>query len=156
MLVLIPALGMGRLPDRCPRPTLELWQGFYGWGHLEIITIAAAALVIVNNVFGFTGITGFARYVVTPVLLVWCTYLVAKFLITDHDHVQPVGSHSHLPLCVAVAAVIGFAMWGNEPDIWRYGQLRFWWPLSTCLCAAVFFVMFSAGGWMMANLAGAA
>jgi hypothetical protein len=64
----------------------------------------------------------FARYIVTPVLLVWCTFLVGKFLLTDRDHLQLSGANSHLPYWVAVAAVIGFAMWGNEPDVWRYGQ----------------------------------
>jgi hypothetical protein len=37
-----------------------------------------AAMMIFNNLFGFTGISVFARYLVTPVLVIWCGYLVVK------------------------------------------------------------------------------
>jgi purine-cytosine permease-like protein len=150
ILVLIPALGWVGFQAGV---LAQLWHGFYGWDHVQLITIAAAAIMIVNNLLGFTGITMFARYIVTPVLLIWCTFLVGKFLLTDRDHLQLSGANSHLPYWVAVAAVIGFAMWGNEPDVWRYGQPRPWWPLPTYLSAGAFFVMFSVAGWMMANLA---
>ena len=45
-------------------------------------------------------------------------------------------------------------MWGNEPDFWRYGRPRFMWPLPTYIFAAVWFVLFTMAGWMMAALAG--
>src|SRR5205814_2199519 len=63
---------------------------------------------------------------------------------------SPQGS---LPYWVAVAAVIGFAMWGNEPDFWRYGRPQFMWPLPTYGMELVFFLMFTVAGWMMAKLA---
>jgi purine-cytosine permease-like protein len=50
--------------------------------------------------------------------------------------------------------VIGFSMWGNEPDFWRYGRPRFTWPLPTYAIALVFFLLFTMAGWMMAKLAG--
>src|SRR6266571_7117962 len=83
----------------------QLWHGFYGWGHVEAITIVLAVLMICNNVFGFTGISVFARYLVTPILIIWCIYMVAKGLISDsgHLHGSPQGS---LPYWIAVAAVI--------------------------------------------------
>src|ERR687886_2237092 len=56
----------------------QLWHGFYGWGHVELLTILLAALMITNNLLGFTGISVFARYLVTPILILWCIYLVAK------------------------------------------------------------------------------
>src|SRR3954454_19882041 len=40
----------------------NLWHGFYGWGHVEAIAIILAAVMICNNLFGFTGISVFARY----------------------------------------------------------------------------------------------
>jgi purine-cytosine permease-like protein len=61
---------------------------------------------------------------------------------------------SGLPFWVAVVAVIGFSMWGNEPDFWRFGRPRFSWPLPTYLFAGVFFTLFTMAGWMMAQLAG--
>jgi purine-cytosine permease-like protein len=59
-----------------------------------------------------------------------------------------------MPFWVAVVAVIGFAMWGNEPDFWRYGKPRFVWPLPTYFFALVWFLLFTMAGWMMAKLAG--
>ena len=131
----------------------QLWHGFYGWGHVETITIVLAAVMILNNLFGFTGISVFARYLVAPILIVWCLYLVLKGFISDsgHLHGSPTGS---MPYWVAVAAVIGFSMWGNEPDFWRSGRPRFTWPLPTYAFALVFFLLFTMGGWMMARLAG--
>src|ERR671933_2458328 len=108
----------------------QLWHGFYGWGHVELLTIVLAAVMIFNNLFGFTGISVFARYLVTPILIVWCVYLVLKGFITDSGHLggSPSGS---MPFWVAVGAAIGFSMWGNEPDFWRYGRPRFTWPIPT-------------------------
>jgi purine-cytosine permease-like protein len=129
----------------------QLWHGFYGWGHVEAVTIIVAAVMIFNNLFGFTGISVFARYLVTPILIVWCIYLVLKGFISDGGNLggTPGGS---LPFWVAVAAVIGFSMWGNEPDFWRYGRPRFSWPLPTYGFAALWFLLFTMGGWMMAHL----
>jgi purine-cytosine permease-like protein len=131
----------------------QLWHGFYGWGHVEAITIILAAVMIFNNLFGFTGISVFARYLVTPILIVWCIYMVAKGFIADGGNLggSPTGS---MPFWVAVVAVIGFAMWGNEPDFWRYGKPRFLWPLPTYVFALVWFLLFTMAGWMMAKLAG--
>jgi cytosine permease len=131
----------------------QLWNDFYGWGHLELLTIVLAVLMIFNNLFGFTGISVFARYLVTPILIVWCLYLVLKGFITDSGNLggTPDGN---MPFWVAVGAAIGFSMWGNEPDFWRYGKPRFTWPIPTYLFAAVWFVLFTMGGWMMLQLAG--
>jgi hypothetical protein len=52
-----------------------------------------------------------------------------------------------------VTAVIGFAMWGNEPDFWRFGKPRFMWPLPTYLFAGGWFILFVMAGWMMEELA---
>jgi purine-cytosine permease-like protein len=135
----------------------QLWHGFYPHSgflsHVEAITIVLAVVMIFNNLFGFTGISVFARYLVTPILIVWAIYMVAKGLIADGGNLggSPQGS---LPYWVAVAAVIGFAMWGNEPDFWRYGKPQFTWPLPTYAFALVWFLLFVMAGWMMARLAG--
>jgi purine-cytosine permease-like protein len=133
----------------------QLWHGFYGWGHVEALTIILAAVMIANNLLGFTGISVFARYLVTPILILWCLYLVLKGLIADGGSLggSPSGS---LPFWVAIGAVIGFSMWGNEPDFWRYGRPRFAWPLPTYAFALLWFLLFTMGGWMMAQLAGKA
>src|SRR5579871_432881 len=64
----------------------QIWQGFYSWGGVETITIVLAVVMICNNVFGFTGISVFARYLVTPILIAWCLYMVIKGFISDGGH----------------------------------------------------------------------
>jgi purine-cytosine permease-like protein len=132
----------------------QIWNGLYGWGHLELLAILFAGLMVFNNLFGFTGITVFARYLVTPLIVLWVLYLVIKVLTTDSgilNH-QPKGGGG-LSFLAGLAVVIGFAMWGNEPDIFRYGKPRFWWPLPAYAFALIFgFLLFSVGGWMMAAL----
>jgi hypothetical protein len=78
---------------------------------------------------------------------------VLKGFITDSGHLggTPGGN---MPFWVAIGAAIGFSMWGNEPDFWRYGKPRFTWPLPTYIFAAVWFVLFTVAGWMMVTLAG--
>jgi purine-cytosine permease-like protein len=130
-----------------------LWDGFYSWGHIFTLTLLVAGVMIFNNLLGFTGISVFARYLVTPILILWAIYMVAKGFIDDGGHLSGAPSGGGLPGWVAVTAVIGFAMWGNEPDVWRYGKPRFVWPLSTYLFAGVWFLLFTMAGWMMAKLA---
>jgi purine-cytosine permease-like protein len=131
-----------------------LWDGFYGWGAIFTLSLLLAGLMIFNNLLGFTGISVFARYLVTPILIVWCIYMVLRAVIF---HSSKLGGTPHasfaFPFWVAVVAVIGFSMWGNEPDFWRYGRPRFTWPLPTYLFAAFFFTLFVVAGWMMEALA---
>jgi len=96
----------------------------------------------------------FARYLVTPLLILWALYMVIKGFIVDGGSFGGTPSGSGLPLWVAVTAVIGFSMWGNEQDFWRYGRPKFWWPIWTYLFAALWFTLFTMAGWMMAQLAG--
>ena len=45
-------------------------------------------------------------------------------------------------------------MWGNEPDMYRYGQPRFTWPIPAFgFALAGGFMLFTVGGWMMAEFA---
>ncbi|HWE83144.1 MAG TPA: cytosine permease [Gaiellaceae bacterium] len=129
----------------------SIWDGFYDWNHLKLFTIVLAAAMIFNNLFGFTGISVFARYLVTPVLIAWALYMVIKGFASDGGHLggSPQGS---LPYWVAVGAVIGFSMWGNEPDFWRYGKPSFTWALPTYLFSLVWFLLFVMAGWMMSQL----
>jgi purine-cytosine permease-like protein len=131
----------------------QLWDGFYSWGHLFTLTLLLGGVMIFNNLFGFTGISVFARYLVTPILILWAVYMVIKAAVSDHAKLGGAVHGGGLPFWVAVVAVIGFSMWGNEPDFWRYGKPRAFWPLPTYIFAAVWFLLFTLGGWMMAQLA---
>jgi len=132
---------------------VQIWGGLYGWKHLFALTLAFGGIMITNNLFGFTGISAFARYVVAPLIILWIAYLVIKGVVTDASALAGTPPGSGLPFWVAVTSVIGFSMWGNEPDAWRYGKPRFWWPLPSFLFAGFWFVLFVVGGWMMAQLA---
>lgn len=132
---------------------VTLWDGFYGWGHLFTLTLVVAGVMILNNLLGFTGISVFARYLVTPILIVWALYMVIKGFAADGGSFGGTPKGSGLPIWVAVGAVIGFSMWGNEPDFWRYGKPRFAWPLPTYAFSAIWFTLFTMAGWMMAQLA---
>ncbi|MGN6176239.1 MAG: hypothetical protein ACTHPS_25315, partial [Streptosporangiaceae bacterium] len=75
LLVMIPALGWVGFQAGV---LVRLWHGFYGWPQLAAITVVLAAVMIFNDLFGFAGISLFARGLVTPVPVVWCVYLVAR------------------------------------------------------------------------------
>jgi len=92
---------------------VTLWDGFYGWGHIFTLTLIVAGVMILNNLLGFTGISVFARYLVTPLLILWALYMVIKGFASDSSSFSGTPKGSGLPLWVAVGAVIGFSMWGN-------------------------------------------
>lgn len=132
-----------------------LYDGLFSWGHIVAISVVLAVVGITNNLFGFTGIAAFARYLVAPLMIVWVLYLVVKGFAQIPGHTlsaSPRGS-SALPFLAGVNVAIGSVMWGNEPDTWRYGKPRFFWPVIPYVVAlAVGLVLFVAGGWMMAGL----
>lgn len=147
LLVMVPALGGVGFQAGV---LVQLWHGFYGWPQLAGITITLAAVMIFNNLFGFPGISLFARYLVTPILVTWCAYLVARgFAAGAASRPAVTGPHAgRLGYWVAVAAVIGFAMWGNEADVWRYDRPRILWPLPAYLFSCLWFVLSpSRAGW---------
>jgi purine-cytosine permease-like protein len=132
----------------------QIWNGFYGWSPVETISIVLGCVMIMNNLLGFSGISVFARYLVTPLLILWCGYMVLKGIIVSHASLGGIPAGGGLPFWVAIAAVIGFAMWGNEADVWRYGKPRAAWPIPTYLFCNLWFTLFVAAGWMMEQLAG--
>jgi purine-cytosine permease-like protein len=134
---------------------VQIWNGLYGWSGVEALTIVFAAVMVFNNLFGFTGISVFARYVVTPLVILWVAYMVIKGL-SSGSHL---GAHPKNVLALnfwqITGVIVGSAMWGNEPDIWRYGKPKFWWPAPAyafALCGSM--LLFAVGGWMMAEFAG--
>ncbi len=134
----------------------QIFDGLYGWGHVLLIGIILAAAMIFNNLFGFTGITVFARYIVTPLMVLWILYLLIKGLTTESSSF--LGAHpknaNGITLWFAIGAVLGFLTWGDEPDFWRYGRPKFWWPAPGYLFGLIFGqLLFTLGGWIMAQLA---
>ena len=136
--------------------TAQIWDGLYGWGHVELLGIILAVVMVFNNILGFTGISVFARYIATPILLIWVSYLVIKGLVSDYSSLTgtPKATAGGLSLWPAVGVVMGYLAYGNEPDIWRYGKPRFWWPTFALVFAFIAgLLLCTVGGWMMAALA---
>lgn len=135
-----------------------MYDGLYGWGNLVLISVLFAIFGVANTLLGFTGISAFARFIVAPLMILWVVYLIAKGLtdVAGGDLSAAGATTTTLPFLSGVAAAIGVVMWGNEPDTWRYGQPRLWWPLPPyALALAVGLVLFVSGGWLMAELSGA-
>jgi purine-cytosine permease-like protein len=137
-----------------------MYDGFFSWGHIALIGVLLAIVGIFNNLFGFTGITAFARYLVAPVMILWVLYLVIKGLTDLPGEVlsaaPPVGELGALSFLSGISLAIGSVMWGNEPDTWRWGRPRFFWPaLPYVVALAIGLVLFVVGGWMMAQISGA-
>jgi purine-cytosine permease-like protein len=131
-----------------------MYDGLFGWGHVVLISVLLAVVGITNNLFGFTGIAAFARYLVAPLMILWVLYLVIKGLVQIPAHeLSGTAGQTTLPFLAGIGTAIGSVMWGNEPDTWRYGKPRFFWPAAPMVAAfAVGLVLFVAGGWMMAQL----
>src|SRR5207244_12311984 len=53
---------------------IDLWDGFYSWDHVFTLTLLLAGVMIFNNLFGFTGISVFCRYGLTPILILVLLY----------------------------------------------------------------------------------
>lgn len=130
-----------------------LYDGLFGWGHVVLISVLLAVVGITNNVFGFTGIAAFARYLVAPLMILWVLYLVIKGLV-QVPHGELAGTATQTtPFLAGIGLAIGSVMWGNEPDTWRYGKPKFFWPAWPMIVAfAVGLVLFVAGGWLMGQL----
>jgi purine-cytosine permease-like protein len=132
-----------------------IFDGLFSWGNVIPISVLLAVLGIANNLFGFTGIAAFARYVVAPVMIVWVLYLVVKGLVDIPSNVlnTPTADPATASLLGGISTAIGSVMWGNEPDTWRYGKPKLSWPIPPLVVAvAIGLVLFVAGGWMMAAL----
>lgn len=87
--------------------------------------------------------------------MLWIYYLLVKGIVTDSGKFGGTPHGSGLGFFPSVGIVIGFCMWGNEPDVWRYGKPTFAWPLPSYVFSLVFGLGACAvGGWFMAQLAG--
>jgi purine-cytosine permease-like protein len=131
----------------------QIWNGLYGW-NVMYVGIALAAVMIVNNLFGFTGISAVARYAITPLMFVWISYLVIKGFTNGSDFLSATPKATDpLSFWPAVGAILGFAIWGNEPDLFRYGKPKFWWPVPAYVFGFTFgLILFCVGGWMVAQI----
>ena len=115
---------------------VQIWDGLYGWGHIFTLTLAFGGIMILNNLLGFTGISVFARYLVTPLIILWVIYMVIKAVTTDS------GKLGGTPR--TWSAVLGGCRGrdrlrdvGERAASLRYGKPSFWWPLPSYIFAGL-------------------
>jgi purine-cytosine permease-like protein len=101
-----------------------LFNGLFGLTHLEIFCALFALVMVANNLLGFRSVSAYARYVAAPVLLAWGSYAIIKaFTSASGPHLFDVPHVAATQgIFFTVELLIGVAMFGNEPDIFRYAR----------------------------------
>lgn len=138
-----------------------LAEGLNGIYHTPIPTMLLAAilavLMCINNVFGFSGVVNFARFLVAPVMIIWVGLTAAKAIaispgtVWSHESTQ---TFSHA-MTMITSYILGLGLWGNEPDFWRFAK-----PKASSIAAslavafAVGLFLFPITGWLLASVSG--
>jgi purine-cytosine permease-like protein len=120
----------------------------------------AAGLAIImsfNNFFGFKGIANFARYVAAPLLIFWVFYSFFKTVSIFPIHLinEPSKQPLNLALTTISSYLIGYSVWGNEKDYWRFSIPKPFYaviPLTVSLIIGA--ILFPITGWMIAKITG--
>lgn len=136
----------------------QLFSGMFGLSHLQLFCAILALLMITNNMLGFRSLSGYARLIAAPVLLVWGTYAIVKGIAStagshlfDVPHVKPTQG-----ILLTVELLVGVAMFGNEPDIFRYARNdRGRNAVSLTFGYGLGLLVFPVAGYLMAELSNA-
>lgn len=115
----------------------------------------AALLMALNNVFGFKGVANFARYLAAPLLILWVLAIFGKSAtaLSFAQAMAPAHTGFLESLSGISAFILGYAIWGNEADIWRYGKPRLVSTAVPLIVSVILGEMISpVAGWMVAHL----
>lgn len=101
-----------------------LFNGLFGLTHLQLFCAIFAIVMIANNLLGFRSVSAYARIVAAPILLAWGTYAIIRALTSASGPGLFAVPHVHgtQGILLTVELLIGVAMFGNEPDIFRYAK----------------------------------
>lgn len=124
---------------------------------LPVMASIFALLMALNNFFGFKGVANFARFFAAPVLVAWVFYTFAKAIASTPAAVLSEPAHTSFAAAFTAISsfVIGFALWGNEADYWRYSKPRLSFTVPPLVVALLIGeLIFPATGWMIAHLTG--
>jgi purine-cytosine permease-like protein len=136
----------------------QLFQGLFGLTHLQLFCAVFAILMITNNLLGFRSVSGYARFVAAPILLVWGSYAIIKaFSSTAGPHLFAAPHVTATQgLFYTVELLVGVAMFGNEPDIFRYARRRDGFnALPLGVGYGLGLLVFPVAGYLMAELSNA-
>lgn len=119
--------------------------------NIALISLFAGIIMMTNNLFGFTSVSVWARYVTAPILVIWIVITFVKVFSTESSAKLFAAPHiaSSIPFGLAAGTFIGAIIWGAEPDFWRWSKPSFKAPIIPCIVAILL-------GNVMFPLAGAA
>lgn len=131
-------------------------NGLYaGAGSVQFLAFVAAILMAANNLFGFAGVANFAKFVAAPVLICWIFSLFFKTsaMAPASLWTEPASASFLHSLSVISSFVIGYSVWGNEPDFWRYAKPR-WGTTAPPLIVSILIgqIIFPVSGFMLSHL----
>src|SRR5580704_11176998 len=132
-----------------------LFNGLFGLTHLEIFCALFALVMVANNLLGFRSVSAYARYVAAPVLLAWGGYAIIKaFTSAAGPHLFAVPHIAQTQgILFTVELLVGVAMFGNEPDIFRYARHDKDRNLISLSCGyGLGILIFPVAGYLMAEL----
>ncbi len=133
-------------------------EGLFHWkAPLMILSVGFAFLMAMNNFFGFKGVANFARFVAAPVLIIWVAYTFLKTVPSCPTSVLSEVTHKSFACALTTIStfIIGFAVWGNEADYWRFSHPK----VGNCAIPMIVALMigqvtFPCTGFMVAKLTG--
>lgn len=133
-------------------------EGLFHWkAPLMVLSVAFAFLMAANNFFGFKGVANFARFFAAPVLIIWVTYTFMKTVPSCPPTVFADVTHKSFACALTTIStfIIGFAVWGNEADYWRFSKPK----VKNCaipliVALAIGQVIFPCTGFILAKLTG--
>jgi len=122
---------------------------------VPIFAAVLSLVMAINNFFGFQGVANFARYFAAPLLILWVALTFFKALPTCPVETLSAGSKVSFMSAMTIVSsfVIGFGVWGNEADYWRYSKVKknyLLWSFAVSLMIGE--VIFPITGWMVARL----
>ncbi|MDR3617451.1 MAG: hypothetical protein P4L53_28100 [Candidatus Obscuribacterales bacterium] len=122
-----------------------------------LLTPAMAILMSLNNLFGFKGVANFARFIAAPVMICWIGFTFFKAMTNCPEGI--LSQTPHVPFFTALTSissfVVGYAVWGNELDYWRFSRPKAWdstIPLAVALLIGQ--IIFPMTGWLVARISG--
>jgi len=122
---------------------------------LPVFAAVMAVLMSVNNLFGFKGVTNFARYLGAPALILWIGYTCVKASWQIPASVFASPSHQTWEAAFVTISplLMGACLWGNEPDFWRFGKPnKMATTMPVLISVIIGEVLFPLTGWMVAYL----
>ncbi len=136
----------------------ESLVGLFHWTiPIALVTGVMAIMMSVNNFFGFKGVANFARFIAAPILIGWVAFTFIKALSQCPPDVltQVPQQPFALALTSVSSFIIGYAVWGNELDYWRFSRPRVVDSAIPLLVALVIGqIIFPVAGWMVARITG--